>query len=142
MTRQTRHAQIVSKQEALALDLLAEAAKSDNLDMKMDLFEKVGKWVWIKNKLEDDGAGGIADYKRRLHAESREADKHPSARRSRSSEANGGSRLNAIKSRIPGAVDADAHGNSGGSSGEDAIDDGVGGGLRSGLHGDTEPGVA
>ena len=130
MTRISRHAQIILKQEALALDLLAEASKSDNLDMKMDLFEKVGKWVWIKNKLEDDGAGGIADYKRRLHAESSETDKHPAARRPRPAQANGGSRLDAIKSRIPRTDDggADHAGGSGGD--EDSIDDGITGGHR------------
>lgn len=139
MTRISRHAQIILKQEALALDLLAEASKSDNLDMKMDLFEKVGKWVWIKNKLEDDGAGGIADYKRRLHAESSEADKRPTARRSRGAEQNGGARLDAIKSRIP---QADARGfdrDSGDSGDEDTIDDGHGGGNGTGLLGHGDP---
>lgn len=141
MTRISRHAQIILKQEALALDLLKAAETSDNLDMKMDLFEKVGKWVWIKNKLEDDGAGGIADYKRRLHAESSETDKRPTARRSRGAEQNGGARLDAIKSRIPQA-DARSHdGDSGDSGDEDTIDDGNGGGLHSGLHGDQQPGA-
>ena len=131
MARITRHAQIILKQEALALDLLQAAEKSDNLDMKMDLFEKVGKWVWIKNKLEDDGAGGIADYKRRLHAESSETDKHPAARRSgRQTALNGGSKLDAIKSRIPGAASADADSDSGGSGIEDSADDRLNGSHR------------
>ena len=129
MARITRHAQIILKQEALALDLLKSAENCDNLDMKMDLFEKVGKWVWIKNKLEDDGAGGIADYKRRLHAESSETDKHPAAGRSRRKTAdNGGAALAALKSRLPGIAGADDNSDSGGSSGEDAIDDGNSGG--------------
>ena len=131
MARISRHAQIILKQEALALDLLKSAESSDSLDMKMDLFEKVGKWVWIKNKLEDDGAGGIADYKRRLHAEPSEADKHKAAGRSRGAEQNGGSRLNAIKSRLPTANDGGDDGDSSGSGGEDAIDDGITGGNRS-----------
>ena len=130
MARISRHAQIILKQEALALDLLAAAAKSDNLDMKMDLFEKVGKWVWIKNKLEDDGAGGIADYKRRLHSESSETDKHPAARRSRPAQANGGSRLDAIKSRIPQSNDGSSSRHGSHSGDEDSIDDGVTGGDR------------
>ena len=138
MTRISRHAQIILKQEALALDLLAEASKSDNLDMKMDLFEKVGKWVWIKNKLEDDGAGGIADYKRRLHAESSETDKHPAARRSRGAEQNGGAKLDAIKSRIPKSDAIGTHGTRSDSGDEDIIDDGVTGGHRSDVLGNLD----
>lgn len=119
MARISRHTQIILKQEELALVLLQEAKNCDSLDLKMDLFEKIGKWVWIKNKLEDDGAGGIADYKRRLHAESGETDKHPAARRSRSAEQNGGSRLNAIKSRLPNGSNGGLVGNSDGSVGKD-----------------------
>ena len=130
MARTSRHSQIVLKQEELALDLLKEAKTCDSLDLKMDLFEKVGKWVWIKNKLEDDGAGGIADYKRRLHAESSETDKHPAARRSGRQVANGGSRLDAIKSRIPGAASADADSDSGSGGGEDSADDRLNGSHR------------
>ena len=141
MARISRHAQIILKQEALALDLLKSAESSDSLDMKMDLFEKVGKWVWIKNKLEDDGAGGIADYKRRLHAESSETDKHPTARRSRGAEQNGGSRLNAIKQRLPTAdVDSD-DGDSGSGGDKDAAASSHGRRNGAGLHGNPEPGA-
>ena len=138
MARISRHAQIILKQEALALDLLQAAEKSDNLDMKMDLFERVGKWVSIKNKLENDDGGGIADYKRRLHAESSETDKHPAARRSRPAQANGGSRLDAIKSRISATNDRLPDGNSGSGGGEDSIDDGVSGGHRTDILGHAD----
>ena len=138
MARISRHAQIILKQEALALDLLQAAEKSDNLDMKMDLFERVGKWVSIKNKLENDDGGGIADYKRRLHAESSETDKHPAARRSRPAQANGGSRLDAIKSRIPQSNDGGSDRFGSHSGVEDSIDDGHGGGNGIGLLGHTD----
>ena len=142
MARISRHAQIILKQEALALDLLKSAETCDSLDMKMDLFERIGKWVAIKNKLEDDGAGGIADYKRRLHAEQSETDQHPAARRpGHGAQANGGARLNAIKSRIPRSDDAGADGDRRGGGGEDAAVAGDAGGVRPGAAGDTQPGA-
>ena len=142
MARITRHAQIILKQEALALDLLKSAEDCDNLDMKMDLFERVGKWVSIKNKLENDDGGGIADYKRKLHAATGETDKHPAAGRSRrQAAANGGSRLDAIKSRIPHADDVSADSHGGDSGDEDSAAAGHAGSNGAGLHGDTEPGT-
>jgi hypothetical protein len=142
MARITRHAQIILKQEALALDLLKSAENCDSLDMKMDLFERVGKWVSIKNKLENDDGGGIADYKRKLHAASGEADKHPAARRSgRDSQANGGARLNAIKSRIPAGNDGGSDRHGGDSGDEDAPPAGHAGSNGTGLHGNPEPGA-
>lgn len=113
MARISRNEQIVHRMEALALDML-EGTKDVNLDIKMDVFERVGKWVSIKNKLENQDGGDIRDYKRILHGES-EIDKHPAAaRRSGRKHAvpNGGSRLEAIKSRIPKDDAGDTDGDS------------------------------
>ena len=113
MARQSRNEQIVHKMEALALSMLGEVdVDKITLDLKMDVFERVGKWIAIKNKLENDDGGGIADYKRRLQGA---PDKHP-PRRSRGE--TGGDRLAAIKSRLPGSNDGGIDGDSGGAGGE------------------------
>ena len=129
MGRITRNEEIVRKMEAQAINMLDEVAdktKKHNLDTKMDVFERVGKWIAIKNKLENDDGGGIAEFKRRLHGES-ETDKHyPPSRRPRGSKApepaNGGSRLDAIRSKLPSGHSAGADGDSGvaGSEGDPA----------------------
>ena len=114
MARISRHAQIILKQEALALDLLAEAGKSDNLDMKMDLFEKVGKWVWIKNKLEDDGAGDINRFKERIGADTEERRYPPSRRPKGYTEPPAKQpRLAALRSRVSATGDGGADGGGG-----------------------------
>ena len=100
--------------EALAITMLDRVDGKDDkvtLDLKLDVFERVGKWIAIKNKLENDDGGGIADYKRRLAGET---DKHyPPSRRPRRGEEVGGRALKSIKSRIPGANDGNADGDSG-----------------------------
>ena len=143
MGRITRNEEIVRKVEALALDMLKKGSERDtNIDLKMDIFEKVTKWVAVKNKLEGDDAGGIADYKRRLHGES-ETDKHysPSRRPRGKSEPVGGPRLEAIKSRLPRADGGDDDGDSGDTGGEVPAAGSGNGSLRAGLHGDGEPGA-
>ena len=121
MARQSRNDQIVSKMEALALTMLERVGGQDEkitLDLRMDVFERVGKWIAIRNKLENDDGGGIADYKRRLHGEGA-ADKHPAgARRSGRAGETGGARLAAIKSRIPAANAGGDDGDSGAAGGE------------------------
>ena len=113
MPTPTKSSQVIAKMETLALNLLGKANEDDALlDTKLDVFEKMTKWVAVKNKLEDDGAGGIADYKRRLQGA---PDKHP-PRRSRGE--TGGDRLAAIKSRLPVADDGGIDGDSGGAGGE------------------------
>jgi hypothetical protein len=121
MGRISRNEEIVRKMEALAIAMLARVdVKSEkvNLDLQMDVFERVGKWIAIKNKLENDDGNGIADYKRRLTGET---DKHvsPSRRPRRGNpEETGGRALQAIKSRIPGADDGGDDGDSGAAGGE------------------------
>ena len=118
MGRISRNDQIVHKMEELALDMIAKLNGKDiTLDLKMDVFDRVGKWIAIKNKLENDDGGGIADYKRRLAGET---DKLPAARRPRRGNPDeiGGRALKAIKSRIPAANAGGDDGNSGGAGGE------------------------
>ena len=128
----TRAAQIVHKQEALALCLLERAAgKKINIDVQMDVFDRIAKWVAIKNKLENDDGGGIADYKRALAGE---ADKRPPRRSwSRKGQPSGGARLDEIKSRIPGADDGGDDGDSGAAGGEVSAAAGGAGSLHFGL---------
>ena len=135
MGRISRNEEIVRKMEALAISMLARVdVKSEkvNLDLQMDVFERVGKWIAIKNKLENDDGGGIADYKRRLTGET---DKHysPSRRpRGRADQPSGGRALDAIKSRIPSADDGGADGDSGGAGGEVSAVAGGAGSLHAG----------
>ncbi len=126
MGRITQNEEIVRKMERLALNMLGQVDGKEtekvSLDIKMDVFDRVGKWIAIKNKLENDDGGGIADYKRRLHGEST-SDKHypPSRRpRGRTDQPSGGAGLDAIKSRISGADDGGHDGDSGDPGGEDA----------------------
>ena len=98
MPRPKRSESIISKMEALALELVAKATSADNIDLKMDIFRTVADWVKIKSKLEDDDGGAIAEYKRRLAGE----DTGDKKRR-----AFGGSRLDALKSNLPSASNGD-----------------------------------
>jgi len=133
MGRITRNEEIIRKQEALALSMQDRVkGKDTSIDVQMDVFDRVTKWIATKNKLEDDGAGGIADYKRRLHGES-ETDKHyPPSRRPRSGQPSGGPALDAIKSRVSGTDDGGDDGDSGDSGGEDAADLNGSGGVHAG----------
>jgi len=109
----SRHAQIIRKQEALALTMLEKADKTDiTIDIQLDVFDKVGRWVAIKNKLEDEGAGGINDFKRRITGET-DSDRR-SAKRNRAPGATPESRprLEALKGRLPTAGAGGADGNS------------------------------
>ena len=112
MPRPKRSESIISKMEALALELVAKATSADNIDLKMDIFRTVADWVKIKSKLEDDDGGAIAEYKRRLAGE----DTGDKKRR-----AFGGSRLDAIKSALPTSPDSEHDGDSGSSGSEDVI---------------------
>lgn len=115
----SRNQRIVNSMEALALDLLKRAeGPKVAIDVQMDVFDRIGKWIAIKNKLENDDGGGIAEYKRALAGE---AHKHPTARRSRGrpDQPTGGAALAALKSRIPSADDGGSSGDSGGSGSED-----------------------
>ena len=106
--------QIVNRMETLALNLLTKATKDEAvIDVQLDVFEKVGKWVAGKNKLEDDGAGDLNDFKRRLQGET---DKHAGNPRRNRHEA-GGPRLEALKSRIPGRSNGSSDGDSDGAVG-------------------------
>jgi hypothetical protein len=70
---------IVHRQEELAIRLLDRALNKytnaeqppdqPEIDVQLDVFEKVGKWVSIKNKLEELGESQIEQYKRRIAAE-------------------------------------------------------------------------
>ena len=107
MGTQSRNTQIVHKVEALALSMLNRASGDKvAVDVQLDIFDKISRWIAIKNKLENDDGGGIADYKRALFGEDKDnKPKKPASRRSwsRKDPATGGARLDAIKSRLPAA---------------------------------------
>jgi hypothetical protein len=80
---QTRAVTIIRRQEELAIRLLDRALDKPQtaantapvppnepaIDIQLDVFEKVGKWVSIKNKLDEIGESQIDQFKRRIAAE-------------------------------------------------------------------------
>jgi len=110
--RITRAEEIVRKQEALALRILGRVDNEEaQLDVQLDAFEKIGKWVAIKNKLEDDGAGDINRFKERIQGA---PDRHyaPSRRpKGWTPPDEPKPRLEALRARLP-------HGRSGGVDGD------------------------
>jgi hypothetical protein len=113
-TSRSRAAQIITGQEQLALILLQKSKEeAATLDMQLDVFEKVGKWVSIKNRIEDDGDSRITDFKSRILGGKSEADTGaaggPGAPRKQSTPY-----LDAIKSRLSPADGNGTDGNSGG----------------------------
>ena len=115
----TRATKIIHAQEALALTLLNRVKEEKTpIDMQLDVFEKVGKWVSIKNRLEDEGDSRIGDFKSRILGQS-EADSGAGGpgvvpRKA----ANATPYLDAIKSRLSSSSDGGADGNSGGGRGK------------------------
>jgi len=111
--REKRSNIIVHRQEALAVRLLdrslPQAGEEPGIDVQLDVFEKVGKWVAIKNRLTDLEESDIDRFKARIHGETKAAQSR--ARRTRA-EANEPSRLDAIKARLPNGGDSGDDGDS------------------------------
>ena len=111
---------------ALALRMLKQADSNDvQVDIQLDIFDKVSKWVSISNKLEDQGESRIDDFKRRITGEG-EVDKpkhYPPSRRPKGWKPPSdppGPRLAALKSRLPGANAGGTGGDSGSGSQSDS----------------------
>jgi hypothetical protein len=99
---------IVRRQEKLAERLLDRALEpidgvEPDLIVQLDVFEKIGKWVSIKNRLEDQGETQIDAFKRRIHAQEVETGPRRGAR----------TKLETIKSRLPDRGDSRTNGDSG-----------------------------
>ncbi len=113
MGRLAREAHILHRQELLALRLLdrslPEKGQEPGIDIQLDVFEKVGKWVAIKNKIADMEETDIDRFKQRINGTEVKA---PQSRTRREST----ERLDAIKARLPARGD----GNLGG-SGDDSV---------------------
>ena len=118
-----RNVTIIHRQEALAMRLLARALDATNsgdeaaLDVQLDVFEKVGKWVSIKNKLEEIGDTQLNSFKRRIHAAAGEASENRTRRAAAEPEA-GGPALKRLQKRLPTAANGGADGDSNGAVGE------------------------
>ena len=126
MGRQARSSEIVRKQEALALRMLKQAdADNTAVDIQLDVFDKVSKWVSISNKLEDQGESRIDDFKRRITGEG-ETDKpkhYPPSRRPKGwkpPDPAPGPRLAALKGRLPAGHAGGTGGDSGRGSSPDS----------------------
>ena len=111
----TRAQSIINKQEALAIRILERVDNGEaQLDVQLDAFEKIGKWVAIKNKLEDDGAGDINRFKERIQTQASENRHYSPSRRPKGwvDPDEHKPRLEAIRTRLSygdtGGVDGDS----------------------------------
>ena len=108
MGRPIKAESIVREMDDLAFKMLNKVKLVEGttgLTDQMDVFEKVAKWVAVKNKLENDDGDGIAGYKSRIYGKAPEPER-------KAKPTNGGDRLAAIKSRLPNANGSDADGDS------------------------------
>ena len=112
MGRPIKAESIVRKMDDLAYGMLEKVNPTDAKDKgtigltdQMDVFEKVAKWVAVKNKLENDDGDGIASYKSRIYGAPDKPEKRPKP-------TNGGERLAEIKSRLPSSNDGEPDGDS------------------------------
>lgn len=110
----TREEIIIRRQEELAIRLLDRALvktttpsppDEPHIDVQLDVFERVGKWVGIKNRLDQQGEETQLDsFKRRINAESTTAQKRAHQPDT------GGTALRRLQARLP---DASAGGDGG-----------------------------
>lgn len=121
MSAVTRATRIISGQEELALRILGRVSNENAaLDVQLDAFEKIGKWVAIKNRLEDDGAGDINRFKERIQGAAAQ-DRHYSPSRRPKGWVDPNTtppRLEQLKNRLPRPDDGGDDGNSDTSGGE------------------------
>jgi hypothetical protein len=117
-----KRADLIGAMDAFAEELLEQAQSSESLADKIAAFEKVGKWVAIKNRLEieDEGPGTtLGDLKAKLDGHhcrgksgSVERFKDPGAARAASlqrwrgdclagADGNGGEALDALRAKLP-----------------------------------------
>ena len=109
MGRLSRTESIIWKMDDLALAMLERVkgiSDAIGTDLQMDVFEKVAKWIAVKNKLESDDGDGIAGYKDRIYG------KAPKPKGNTPKPTNGGERLAEIKSRLPHSDAGEPDGNS------------------------------
>lgn len=71
---------IIARMDGFALELLEAAPKAEALQDRIAVFKEIGRWVMIKNGLEDSDGEGIRDYRHRLkgNAPDGKDDKRPS----------------------------------------------------------------
>ena len=115
---------IIHRQEELAIRLLDRAlmrredavtAKNEPpIDVQLDVFAKVGQWVAVKNRLEEQGEESrLEQFKRRINADAGEA------AQKRAYQAGGDTALRRLQARLPDRGPSGADGNSDGAVGED-----------------------
>ncbi len=117
MGRQARDTVIVHRQEKLALRLLDRALMEQDevgVDVQLDVFAQVGKWVAIKNKLGDLEETDIDRFKQRIAGET----PAPKGRRSRIAAAERAEKLETIRAKLPTGSAGRTDGNSDGAVSE------------------------
>jgi hypothetical protein len=135
--RQSRDTVIIHRQEVLALRLLDRAMEQVNngeipIDVQLDVFEKVGKWVSIKNRIEDTEETDIDRFKRRIAGET------PVTQGRKRRESSDTERLAEIKSRLPHRGHSGSDSNSGDPGVEVPVNVGGSRGLPVGVPSDRE----
>jgi hypothetical protein len=138
--RQSRDTVIIHRQEILALRLLdrvlerVENTPEIAIDIQLDVFEKVGKWVSIKNRIEDTEETDIDRFKKRISGEA------PPAQSRKRRESSDTERLAEIKARLPHRGHSGTDSNSGDPGVEVPVNVGGSRGRPIGVPGDREPG--
>jgi hypothetical protein len=134
MATKTLCSTIVHRMDAFAIQLLEQAKTSESLADKVAAFDRVGKWVAIKNKLEivDEKNSGttINDLKRKIDASKPKAGPGPAS-----------NKRNGSLARWPNRVLGGADGNGGASLDElkAQLSAGSGGSDDGGVRGAGEP---
>jgi hypothetical protein len=137
--RQSRDTVIIHRQEVLALRLLDRATAQVNneeipIDVQLDVFEKVGKWVSIKNRIEDTEETDIDRFKRRIAGEAPVTQ----GRRAKRADQAESQRLAEIKSRLPHGGYSGPNDNRVASSEQVSVTVGGSRGIPVGVPGDRE----
>ena len=125
--RMRRDMLILHRQEALAIRLLDRALSKPPaegqvelkdevaIDIQLDVFDKVARWIAVQNRLTEIEETQIDDFKRRIHG-----DYKGEAHQKRAYEPDdGGSTLRRLKARLPSANVGGHDGHSGDPGGED-----------------------
>lgn len=102
---------IIRRQENLAMDLLDNAlAANVPVDIKLDVFDRVSKYLAVKNRIEDQEETDIDRFKKRIHGTETEA---PKGRKLRAERVTAPERLAGIKEKLSGGGHSGPDGNSG-----------------------------
>lgn len=100
---------VIRRQESLALNLLAEALdRNVSVDIKLDIFDRVSRYLAVKNRINDNEETDIDRFKARIHGTQTET---PQGRgRGRAEAVTSPDKLTGIKDKLSGRGDRSLNG--------------------------------